>query len=209
MFDHSVSFNNRGFQQTTVFKDCSFTKAPEFHNCTLHQDTDFDGAKFLDSSPDAARAYRTLKLAMENLRARQEEAMFYALEQRSRGAMETTPKSVKAASWLYDQTARYGESFLRPFLGIALTLLIFSVIYGAVVYLLSSQSLTLYESTRFGLHFALDQLIRPFRSLNMNPRTLPAGITMVMRLAATFQSILSLSFLALFLLALRRRFKMG
>jgi hypothetical protein len=209
VFDNSVSFNNRGFLQTAVFKGCTFTKAPEFHNCALHQDTDFDGAKFLDKSPDAARAYRTLKLAMENLRARQEEAMFYALEQRSRRAMKTTPMSVKAASWLYEKTASYGESYIRPLLGVVLTAVFFSLVYGVIAFFLSSPSLTLYESSRFALHFALDQLLRPFRPMNFNPQTLPAGITMVMRLAATLQSVTSLSFLALFLLALRRRFKMG
>ena len=39
-------------------------------------------AQFEDTqSNHAARAYRTLKLAMGDVRARNEEAMFYALEQ--------------------------------------------------------------------------------------------------------------------------------
>ena len=79
-FKGSVSFNNRRFTDTTSFKNAKFHRAPRFHNAHLHQDTDFTGAKFLDSFSDgAARAYRTLKLAMGAVKARGEEADFYAL----------------------------------------------------------------------------------------------------------------------------------
>ena len=59
-----------------------FGKAPLFHNCKLHQDTTFYGAKFPKPSTDptkndtAARAYRTLKLAFAQQQATRDEQFF-------------------------------------------------------------------------------------------------------------------------------------
>jgi uncharacterized protein YjbI with pentapeptide repeats len=83
-FYGEATWENRTFQKKTAFRDVVFYYAPKFHNCDLHQDTDFHGADFKDTHSDGAeRAYRTLKLMMDSRRARMEEAMFFALEQRS------------------------------------------------------------------------------------------------------------------------------
>jgi hypothetical protein len=83
-FYNEISFENRIFQKKTIFKEVVFYKAPKFHNCELHQDTDFHGSEFKDTySQTAERAYRTLKLIMDKKRARREEGMFFSLEQKS------------------------------------------------------------------------------------------------------------------------------
>jgi hypothetical protein len=83
-FYGELSFENRIFQKKTIFKDSVFFKAPKFHNTELHQDTDFRGTDFRDTSSEGAeRAYRTLKLIMDKKRARMEEGMFFALEQKT------------------------------------------------------------------------------------------------------------------------------
>ena len=98
-FGKAIDFNNRRFTDTTRFRGTIFERAPKFHNAVLHQDTDFEGAKFRDvRSPDAERNYRTLKLAMETLRSRREEAMFFALEQRSLRHQPATPRMEKFVS---------------------------------------------------------------------------------------------------------------
>ncbi len=208
VFNGSASFLNRQFLDTTSFKGCVFQQAPAFHNCTLHQDTNFDGTKFLDmSSEDAVRAYRTLKLAMENVRARQEEAMFYALEQKSLRSRKDTPWSVWTASHLYHLTSNYGRTFLRP-LGWLLGVTVVSFfIYAAF------GSISLWGHL---VDFTIEQLVRPLSVwLPTSEKSLHKlfGENLLVQLGikviATFQSIFSLSLLALFLLALRRRFKMG
>ena len=87
-FDGQVSFTNRRFGDPTVFRPAIFEKAPDFHGAELHQGTEFPGIKgFPDTrSEGAVAAYRTLKLAMEQLRARDEQGMFFALEQKVAGA---------------------------------------------------------------------------------------------------------------------------
>jgi hypothetical protein len=83
-FYDEATFENRIFQKKTIFKDNIFYRAPKFHNCDLHHDTDFKGSDFKDTYTEGAeRAYRSLKLMMDKKRARREEGMFFALEQKS------------------------------------------------------------------------------------------------------------------------------
>jgi hypothetical protein len=83
-FHGDLTFENRKFEKKTIFKEVIFEKAPKFHNCNLHQDTDFQGSEFRDTFTEGAeRAYRSLKLMMNNKSAGRESGMFFSLEQRS------------------------------------------------------------------------------------------------------------------------------
>jgi hypothetical protein len=79
------------------FRGAYFESAPEFHGCTLHQDTLFPKeANFRDrSGAKAALAYRTLKHAIASVHARGEEGKFYALEQKSLLRDKDTPLSTR------------------------------------------------------------------------------------------------------------------
>jgi hypothetical protein len=95
-----------------------FNKAPIFHGCELHQDTSFEGAQFppASGSEEAARAYRTLKLA-------------FRLEMEEETLRETDLKR-----WLfkaYKYTSDYGFSIARPLLLLAILWLMFAQIYGS------------------------------------------------------------------------------
>lgn len=115
VFKDRIDFSNRHFLEAADFSGAVFEIAPEFHNCVLHQDTDFSGAHFKDTKGEhAARAYRILKLAMGNVRARNEEAMFYAKEQDSLRHRKDTPWSIKIMSWAYMVLSDYGRSYIRP-----------------------------------------------------------------------------------------------
>ncbi len=84
-FHDLVGFSNRRFLGESSFRHTTFEGVPFFHNCHLHQDTDFFGAKFLDiQSPGAARAYRTLKLAMKQQGATDEAHRFFVHELNAR-----------------------------------------------------------------------------------------------------------------------------
>jgi hypothetical protein len=215
-FDGRVTFSNRRFTDTTEFVGATFRRAPRFHNAVLHQDTDFTGTTFLDRSGEAAPAYRTLKLAMEQVRARDEEGMFYALEIESRRRRDDTPGAVKLFSFLYEVGSDYGRSLVRPLVLLGGVTLVFYLLYAA----LGTDGREAYPGEPFGM--AVEQIVRPFAILTAGYER-AAGYSESGRwtldllhsapfLAPTLalvQSVASLGLIALFLLALRRRFRMA
>ena len=209
-FGSDVSFKNRRFLASTNFEHCRFTRAPVFHGCTLHQDTMWLGAEFMDKeSPHAARAYRTLKLAMEQIRSRDEEAMFYAYEQQSRRRQPHTQWIIKVTSWFYEITSDYGRSVELPFVWLIASLWFFVYAYA----LLWPYSLLPVDTDPKSIDFAFQQLVRPFSVWGREgipvANLLSWRELITLRLTATLHSILSLTFITLFLLAIRRRFKLS
>ncbi len=211
VFGDRISFSNRHFLEATDFSNAIFEYAPEFHNCVLHQDTDFTGTDFKDTeSKHAARAYRILKLAMGDVRARNEEAMFYAKEQDSLRRKENTPLSNKIMSWVYMVLSDYGRSYVRPLLILTLITACFSFTYW-------------FWEVRSGgvanagnmFSFAMKQIVRPFSIWTANgiaqsePIAIVTHYPLALRLVATVQSLLSISLVTLFLLAVRRQFRLG
>ena len=216
-FGVDISFNNRRFTDITNFRDAVFGKAPKFHNAVLHQDTDFTGARFEDfASDDAARNYRTLKLAMEQVRARQEEAMFFALEQRSLRNQSETPWTGKLASAFYEWAAEYGQSFVRPVLWLLAFTIIFAGVYATVMLEARDLHSVAFAPCPFDyLTFTLKQTFRPFEIWSSRPYLIEpfecyglVGPPLLLRLLATLQSLFTFGMLTLFLLALRKRFRM-
>lgn len=214
VFGSSVSFINRKFLQPAKFNRCTFVEAPKFHGCIIHQGSVFPPkANFKDvTSEGASQAYRTLKLAMEQVRARQEEAMFYALEQESLRTLDATPRSQKVVSLLYQLTADYGESFLRPLGWLAGTTFVCWVLYVGLAL----------GSPKPGAHlgmcaeFTIEQLVRPLsvwlKSSGSDMKGLFENnffLRFALKVLATLQALTSLSLITLFILALRRRFKLG
>jgi hypothetical protein len=151
-FTGRVSFQNREFLGRTDFgpvradanlptqkrrkvplgERTRFEGIPDFHGCKLHQNTSFDGAQFLvRTTPEAARAYRTLKLAMAQQQATREEQRFFRLEMASEGALARDPRSYLFR--LYAMSSDYGFSLTRPFALWLSCLIIFAAVHGALV----------------------------------------------------------------------------
>lgn len=158
---------------------------------------------------------------MADVHARGEEAKFYALEQKSLLRDKDTPFSTKAFSWLYWLASDYGQSVMRPLLGLLVTFLMFSAIY--VAYLMNLMDLMppgfvfLQAHGEDVLRFALRQVFKPFEVFSARGgSSVPTEATLetltqvplLLAFLAAVHSVLTLSFLALFLLALRRRFKL-
>jgi hypothetical protein len=100
-----------------------------FHGCEFHQDTNFDSARFLaPPSQGAARSYRTLKLAMEKLKATREEQKFFRLEMKAEHPSLTLGK--RWASTLYNLFSDYGFSLWRPLAWLIAFSFIFGIGYG-------------------------------------------------------------------------------
>ena len=207
-FRGRARFNNRRFLDTTDFRKTVFTVAPEFYNCMLHQDTDFSGADFQDhrgrDRVDAARAYRTLKLAMEQLRNWDEQARFFRHEQRARRLRPDTPRALKAISWLYEKSADYGENPVRPLLWLLAVFLVFSGLYFLALSGPSADAPWQWPELGFTLRFALQQVFLPFRVFIAEP-----PVPLLLGLLGALHSLLNLGLLALFVIALRRKFRLG
>ncbi len=150
VFAGIVNFNGRRFSGSTIFRNAKFTHSPPtFHGCELHQDTSFEGAQFppATGSEEAARAYRTLKLAFSKQQAIREEQRFFRLEMdeervghriKGRDAINKSQPFVALREygtwllyWLYKQTSDYGFSIARPLLLLAILWLIFAQKYGS------------------------------------------------------------------------------
>ncbi|MCF6323160.1 MAG: pentapeptide repeat-containing protein [Gammaproteobacteria bacterium] len=209
-FNHETLFLNTTFDSTTIFQDCRFKFAPQFHNAKLHQDTDFRGAKFEDkTSYYAPAAYRTLKLAMGKVQSRKEEANFFAYEQESLRHQNDTPPSVKISSALYSMLSDYGRNFVRPLgwlLGITSG---FMLLYSVLLKI----DVKPIEQYPFVIQFTIEQVVRPFNIWTTKGAekisTMIDGNILLFQSIATVQSLLSITIITLFLLAVRRHFKLS
>lgn len=207
VFLGGVDFTNRIFTEKTSFRNSIFYKSPNFHDAELHQNTDFGGIRFKKScysGESSARDFRTLKLAMEDKRARQEELLFFACEQKSLRYEKI--KDLKdlslwrgrftlvdiAFSYLYEAVTDYGTSYLRPLAWLGVILLGFGLIY-------SGEDVSFIE----GLRLSFRQATSLFSIWKTNEYSL------AMQLVSTLETILSFTVAYLFLQALRRRFKMS
>ena len=164
-----VTFENRNFQQKTSFRGCTFEKAPRFHGCRLHQETDFKDARFWDrQGEEATKAYRTLRLYMEEKRARLEELKFFALEMESWRRTEKR-KFLKFILWLFEVTADYGQSSLAP-VASALMVFVLSMIVYSLFFLASP--IADFEKTDIVIltsRFSLEQFLIPFGTVENSP----------------------------------------
>jgi uncharacterized protein YjbI with pentapeptide repeats len=218
-FNGRAIFTNRKFTHPADFSGGHFKLTPEFYGCLLHQGTTFLGRKFLDRGKEnvhAVMAYRTLKLAMESVRDRTNEAMFFAYEQEAMRKTKQAPPLVRLLSFLYSISSRYGQSIGLPLFWLGITTFIAFLVYAYLQYgvgitdwshLLSEAYLRKSDALKKLwdiLRASLEPIFKPLRILNSEDLSYRPRVQLLMLL----QSLLSLIWVALFLLAVRRRFKL-
>lgn len=196
-----------------------FLGIPDFHGCKFHQDTSFVGTEFeVPPGNDAARAFRTLKLAMEGLKSSHEEQMFFRLEMEA--DRPDLPRGRQWISRLYWASSNYGHSLLRPFM----TLIGFMVIFGATHGLLTnlyhvtdlSPSLSEFDSERTWQWFRYVLIntfpVPGFDKVQMDLRIGLFGqdgyLTTIATILEMLHKVISLGCVFLLGLALRNLFKM-
>jgi hypothetical protein len=199
-----TSFENRKFGAPTDFSQCTFHTAPSFVNCQLHPDTLFPTS--LDYFPDtesknAAKLYQVLRKHSEDLRAHLDEGLFNALEQRSIVKSSDLAWPEKRFSQLYDLVSLYGTSFIRP-------LIAWLVVVGAFVLLFAAPAIsTLCIPCRpdpsvwsAALFRSFSAALLPFFDLRQQQQYWWLGM---------LESLLSVPLIAVFIIAIRWRFKRG
>lgn len=202
-----------------VHEPTRFARAPQFFDCRLSQQVTFDSAVFPapTGNADAARAYRTLKLASCQHQATREEQRFFKLEMQEEAAAESGWKR-----WLYrayEVSSDFGFSVWRPLV----TLVFLPALVVMLLYLLcmSLQHPKLWvsalaqdsELTSEWLQFTFanmaplpdGELLKDLRTNLFGSNTYAAVIALKLE---TLQKVLALAGYFLFGLALRNLFKM-
>ncbi len=215
IFIGEVNFSYRSFEGAANFESAAFCGPPKFHGCEFHQDTSFDGAAFLPATgnKEAARAYRTLKLAFSKQQAIREEQRFFRLEMEEETLRETGLK--RWLFWAYKEFSDYGFSVTRPLRYWGLGVLALTAFYGLLSWL--GQCGGSVQACRFApqwLEFLLLQTL-PLPGLDKLSETAskafwPVGAWWGLALSALVIVHKTISLAALFLigLALRNLFKL-
>lgn len=214
IFGGPGKFDDRIFGTDVNFNGAVFHNLVSFHGCTFHPGMSFHQTKFLktrghsdDATEKLERSYRTLKLGMENLRARNEEADFFALEMECRRQRGSVPRLERLAASAYKHLSDYGRSVDLPLIWLLiLTYAAHYLLYLPIALITCNPG----PGARFG--FTLEQMFRPFYVWAKNPpgtnNCLLESNPLLIPILASLQSLTTIALLTLFLLALRRRFKM-
>jgi uncharacterized protein YjbI with pentapeptide repeats len=116
----------------SAIRKTEFHSTIEFHGSKLHQDTLFKDILCLaPPGMESARAYRTLRLAMEDLKASREAQFFFRLEMRSEKKDLPFPRN-----WLYsiyEKSSDYGTSIRRPAVLLLATSTAFLILHALLV----------------------------------------------------------------------------
>ena len=237
IFENEVGFEGRRFRSSLIFRGAKFARAPRFQDATISFESVFpklDG--FLDWKvvpagigqgaqkeyfERASQAYRTLRYSMKEQDAYEEEARFWELEMRAKERELSWDKAgwlPKLFSLLYAASSRYGNSIGRPLAMWTLIWLGFAAIYVSFHAGFHLKAVWPYVEN---LDFSFLQTVRPFgvwsdeggrRVVGLvfgGASVVSSGQILLVRLLATVQSVTSLSCVALFGFALRRRFRMA
>lgn len=197
---------------TLIFAESLFYKAPSFPSVGFSHSTSFRGANFLSSNKEDLTAYRRLRIAMHEIQSRDDESDFIVLEQRSLRKSYKLLSVERIASRIYDDTSEYGTSYWVSLRGLLISQVAFFFYYSIVAYK-TSLICTLWADWGGFVRFTLAQVFRPFElfSYKYQMHSLFEGISPFLKsmlyLGSILHSSLSLTLFALFLLALRWRFK--
>lgn len=211
-FLSTSQFNSVERARKLNFTNCDFTHPPGFAgNKDLPQKTNFRRAQFTLRAEDES-AYRTIRNHFNTHRARDAEGRFYALEKRCQRRGMSHPREwvVRSISTLYDIACEYGQSYSRALLWFCVLQLAFALMYS----LLSGRLTTL--PARYDSHvvaFTFAQVVKPFELFSAKAPTagayaiIPDASSGWWLLLTATQSVLSITLITLFLLAIRWRFR--
>jgi hypothetical protein len=220
LFNGQAIFENRAFATSSLFDGAIFENLAQFHGCKFHQGMFFHQADFRKTiggnntqTAELEQSYRTLKRAMADLHARNEEADFFALEMECRRQRGSVSPFERFAATAYKHLADYGRSIVRPVAWL-LPLTVFAFLFyrdfGAI------PGATFRDGSEI-LEFTLEQMFSPFKVwfspsegkvVHKAVGDLLSQYPPLVKILASLQSLGTIGLLTLFLLALRRRFKM-
>jgi len=212
-----ANFQNLTFDGPTSFNYSTFKCAPEFFGTKLFADTSFQNTTFqaFDGEREYA-SYRWLRhLAHDSLKSPVDEGKFFACEQRSLANASLSQNYFDSSAWiskLYDWISEYGQSTTRPVFWFFGTWVFFCHWFWRADHYLnaisSASGASMWATNTwpwFG--FSLQYLLNP---LGIFSKTAQFDSQYPWLIAlGTVESLLTTVFAALWLLAIRRRFRKG
>ncbi|MBT7283885.1 MAG: pentapeptide repeat-containing protein [Rhodospirillaceae bacterium] len=216
VFLGDVRFADREFTGAVDFSNAEFNGIPDFHGAKPHQGMNFHEARFKctrgaddDEKYRAEQAYRTLKLAMANISAMNEQAEFFALEMDCRRQRGTATWSERFLATLYKYGSDYGRDLARPLIWFGFLFLFSSVFAAILVHKLGK------ADPGWALQFVTSQTVRPFSGLVSGKQLVDVPIDpraahpIIFGLFSLIYSLGVIGLTTLFILAIRRRFRMA
>lgn len=209
-FNGGVDFTGSKFGGGCDFTNTVFHIAPNFHGAHLDQPCTISKAKFKDwKTTEADGAYRILKTFMEKVCDWNGMAKFHALEERSARHQRKLFDPIRFASAVYDMASKYGQSFVRPLWGLVFTAMAaFALYWGA--YLACNGPWEWSVFREIGA-FGLKQMVKPFDAIVSGVSVTGLGPwgRFFFGAVAFIQTLFTAGFVTLFILAVRRRFRMA
>jgi hypothetical protein len=203
-FGSSISFVNAEMKGRTSFEAANFRSAPpSFFGAKLHEGTVWRHVHWPIPSIQAEAgpfvdAYERLKLEMDRLKKHEDELDFFALELQSRRVLAGGWRGLSIA--IYGLLCDYGRSYLRPLVGLVVTVLV-----GALLYI-SHFGLPKYPRA-FGLSVANTFGVFGFRKDFIDPHVIES-LSRFLKVVSALQTLVGTILLFCFGLAVRNRFRM-
>jgi hypothetical protein len=203
-FQSTLLFVNAKMNGPTLFQAATFSSPPRFFGAELHEGTVWRQVKWPDPPSNTATAdafvdaYERLKLEMDRLKKHEDELFFFAHEMKSRRVQSGVLRGMPIV--LYGVLCNYGRSYVRPLVGLLVTIAI-----GAMLYL-THFGISKYPRA-VGLSLANTFGVLGFRKDFIDPSVIEA-LSRALKVVSAVQSVVGIGLLFLFGLALRNRFRM-
>jgi len=206
--------NHRHIVHSLLFNRSTFYHPPEMFGANMPHGSCFpDKDGFISRSGDLdASCYRVLRYFMELERNRELEGVFFTLEQESILNKKHGYRKYLSLNYMYYAFSNYGTNYIRPLIILALSIIVFTLIYSISLSPEISPNLPIdWELIKNSFIFTLKQTLQPFSSLkSMTPlfdENTPLEAKFIF--IGIINSILSITCLALSGLAIRWKFKRG
>ncbi len=217
-------FGNAKLQSSTSFADARFIlNPPLFHGATLHEGTQWHGARWPAPPDDAAPAqehiyaYERLKQEMERLKKHDDELQFFEREMRCRRVVEGKRSAAGLLNLAYDCLSGYGRSIFRPVLGLVVTFVLGILVMANTVgwprkcwYCAASVvSDGAWSAIKQAALLSFANMLAPLNvRKDFFDADMLAGLPGWLKMFAGLQTLLALAFAFLIGLALRNRFRL-
>jgi hypothetical protein len=198
-----------------LFRSARFRGDISINAPTLSQGLSFSGARFRGPACDAQLegSYRVIRQLFETNSDRENEGLFYALEKRCHRKSLSRRSLARPVSTLYDWISGYGQSYERAFWWLLGWQAVFALLCSLLLGRWQIGAALDWEL----IAFTFAQVAKPFElfsgrlpayAQNLTLDQIPAGWGLHgWALLGLLHSVISISLLALFVLALRWRFR--
>jgi hypothetical protein len=212
-FHGPVDFSKASFDEQVNLDGVTFHAPVNFDGSCFPQQTSAVGVKFKKGAIDreSEGSYRYARTLFANHRNRELEGKFFALEKRC--ARKSIPWWSFGAivSWLYDIASEYGSNYVRAFVGFICVQVVAALGYSVA----AGRFVPDWTFDRHVWIFTLSQVVKPFELLSAREPNTAAFRAIVgsvdhagwLTFWTVLHSVASLTLVALFLLAIRWRFR--